>query len=671
VPEGKPIRFTELGCGAIDKAANQPNVFPDAKSNSGLPHYSTGARDDLIQRRFLSAHLSWWNPDDPDFDEAANPPSSVYAGRMIDPAAIHIWTWDARPYPHFPLRDDLWSDGANWETGHWLTGRLGAPSAEALVEQILADYGASDIAAVGDLEGQVDGFLIDRVMSARSALEPLSQLLLFEAFESGDRLRFERRGRRARQAFAASDLVEEGSRPLVAIRRAQETELPAEIGFGFLDGLADYRPTSVNSRRLVGGSSRVESTETGVVMTHAVAGGLADTILQDIWAGRETVSLALPRRSLALEAADICTLEIDGAIRTLMVSRIEDAGLRRIEARTIEPDILSAVPAAPRILPPPPVPALSRPEIVLLDLPLLTGSEPPHAPRIAAFAEPWPGTIAVSLGSAASGFIPRQALERRATMGVLTAPLAPGPIARLDRGNAIEVQLYGGALASAALLGVLNGANAAAIGTSEGVFEVVQFETAELVAENTWRLSGLLRGQGGTADVAAAGHDAGAQFVLLDRAVVPLALTEAESGLALTLRCGAAGAVYDPETFADVPLIPSRRGLRCLAPVHLQGARDQDSGGVEFRWIRQTRIGGDGWEQVEVPLGEAAEAYRLEVRNGATVVRTIDVGAPNASYSAADQIADFGDLPDTITVAVAQISATEGAGTAESRTLQL
>jgi hypothetical protein len=40
----------ELGCAAIDKGTNQPNKFLDPKSSeSSLPKYSNGGRDDLIQ----------------------------------------------------------------------------------------------------------------------------------------------------------------------------------------------------------------------------------------------------------------------------------------------------------------------------------------------------------------------------------------------------------------------------------------------------------------------------------------------------------------------------------------------------------------------------------------------------------------------------------------------
>src|SRR5690606_40616242 len=54
VPRSKPVWFTELGCPAVDKGANQPNVFVDPKSaENAMPYHSGGARSDGMQRRFL------------------------------------------------------------------------------------------------------------------------------------------------------------------------------------------------------------------------------------------------------------------------------------------------------------------------------------------------------------------------------------------------------------------------------------------------------------------------------------------------------------------------------------------------------------------------------------------------------------------------------------------
>ncbi len=63
VPQSKPIWFTETGCPAIDKGANQPNVFVDPKSSeSNQPYYSSGTRDDLMQRLYLQALIEGLRP---------------------------------------------------------------------------------------------------------------------------------------------------------------------------------------------------------------------------------------------------------------------------------------------------------------------------------------------------------------------------------------------------------------------------------------------------------------------------------------------------------------------------------------------------------------------------------------------------------------------------------
>jgi hypothetical protein len=43
---------------------------------------------------------------------------------MVDRNRVMIYTWDARPYPFFPLYDTVWADGPNWLFGHWIGGKL-------------------------------------------------------------------------------------------------------------------------------------------------------------------------------------------------------------------------------------------------------------------------------------------------------------------------------------------------------------------------------------------------------------------------------------------------------------------------------------------------------------------------------------------------------------------
>ena len=125
---------------------------------------------------------------------------------MIAPDAIHLWTWDARPYPAFPALIDVWADAPNWETGHWLTGRLGAAPLDALVSTILADSGMTDVDA-GDLGEGPAGYVVDRPMAPRAMLDPLALAFAFDAAEQDGVLRFNLRDGEPVVDFGEDDLI--------------------------------------------------------------------------------------------------------------------------------------------------------------------------------------------------------------------------------------------------------------------------------------------------------------------------------------------------------------------------------------------------------------------------------------------------------------------------------
>ena len=125
-PQSKPIWITETGCPAVDRGANAPNIFPDPKSSeSGLPYFSAGVRDDFMQARAMEAVLSHFDPALEGYAEGANPVSTVYGGRWWTPQHLHrLGVGRAAISGRFRRWRAVWSDAADWETGHWLTGRL-------------------------------------------------------------------------------------------------------------------------------------------------------------------------------------------------------------------------------------------------------------------------------------------------------------------------------------------------------------------------------------------------------------------------------------------------------------------------------------------------------------------------------------------------------------------
>ncbi|HXF53225.1 MAG TPA: phage tail protein, partial [Hyphomicrobiaceae bacterium] len=576
---------------------------------------------------------------------------------------IHVYAWDARPFPAFPNDTESWGDGANWRLGHWLNGRIaGVPLAE-LIARILAEHGFADCDA-DLLEGVVPGYVIDRIMSAREALQPLELAYFFDAVESASRIVFRHRGAEGALAQLTEEgLVERrnGASPLTLVR-AQETELPASAKVVYIGAGNDYQQAVVEARRLAGASGRVAQADLAVVLEAEEAAAMVESWLFEAWSSRERASFTLPPSRLALEPGDVVSLEREGRSRLYRITEVGEHGERDIEALSIDPAIYARIRASdrpPRL--PGPLPA-GQPLAEFLDLPLLRGDEPEHAAYVAAAQSPWPGAIAFYSSPEATGYSLRALATAPAVMGTTLDPLPAGPAGRMDRATRLRVLLDGGELASVTPLQLLAGANAAAVRRGDGDWEVVQFESAVLLAPLTYELSGFLRGQAGSEAGMPALLAAGARFVLLDGAVTRIDLAAAEVGLPYTWRYGPANrdlgdAGYVERTHAFIGL-----GRRPLAPVHVRGTRS--SGDVTLTWIRRTRMGGDSWDAAEVPLGEDSERYEIDILDGATVKRTLASSLPSVTYTAAQQTADFGSPQATLSVRIYQLGAAWGRGSA-------
>jgi hypothetical protein len=662
VPRSKPVWFTELGCPAVDKGPNQPNVFSDPKSSeAALPHFSSGGRSDLAQRRFLAAHFDRWDGADESFEEADNPVSPLYGGRMIEASRIYLWAWDARPFPAFPLRRDVWSDGDNWLTGHWLNGRLAGAEVGDLVNAILAEHGLPAAETAG-ADGTLHGYVVSDPATARAAIEPLADLFGLAVREEAGLIRVASAGAQTVAAAEIGALVVEGGAPAVEIVRTPNHDLPAEAQLIFRDPLTDYQQAA--ARQVHGGGGGGEDTLAFPGMLEpGEAEALLASRLRRVWHGREQASFAVAAADRALAPGAVFRLpEISGTAEYL-VTAVEEGLARRISARGI-----SRLPPFPQRTALPGgsvnIPVIAgKPLALFLDLPMTPGSSAPEGQlRVAAWAKPWrPQALFVSPEE--TGFSPRGTVVQATTTGELAAALPAGAVreGRIDEATVLLVRLFGSALSSVSRLQMLNGANAAAIRSAGGQWEIVQFQNAEEIEPDLWRVTGLLRGQLGTGDAAAAGAPEGAAFVLLDQAVAPAGLLASEIGIELNWQIGPSGHDLSSEHFETQSVIGGVRALTPLAPAHLR-ARRMDGGDLAVTWIRRGRINADSWLGPDIPLGEESERYRIEVRSTAgTVVRATEVAAPGWTYLAADMAIDSaaGSEADLV---VRQIGAAIGPG---------
>lgn len=666
VPQSKPVWLMETGCPAVDRGANQPNVFVDPKSSeSAVPYFSRGTRDDLIQRRYLRALIEAFDPASNGYVAGLNPLSTVTGQRMVDLDRVHVYAWDARPFPEFPYNTDVWGDGDNWRLGHWLNGRFASGPLAETVSRILEEYGFADYEA-GSLGGSVPGYVIDRVMAPRDALQPLELAYFFDCVESGGRIVMRPRGYEPPVAgYTASGLVEEKpGAPLLTLTRQQETELPASAKITYISGNSDYRQAVAEARRLAGVSGRVSHADLPIVLEAERASEIAESWLFEAWAARERASFVVAPSALALEPGDAVTVDAGFGPQLVRITAVSEHGAREIEARALDPEVYAGVVAAPRRPPPSEPPLSGQPLVEFLDLPLLAGDQPPEAGYAAAVQAPWPGGVAIYGSPETSGYVLKGLCSAPAVIGTTLTALASGPLAVLDRAARMEVEVAGGELESATELQLLAGQNLAAVRNQDGEWEVFQFQTANLVAPSVYEVSGLLRGQGGTELAMRAPLAAGARFVLLSAEVAQVAVSAAEVRLPLNWRVGPASRDIGDASYAARTHTFQGTGLRPLSPVHVRATRS--SGDLSISWTRRTRTGGDNWDAAEVPLAEESERYAVDILDGGDVVRTISATAPAALYSAAEQTADFGAPQSSLSLAIYQLSAVYGRGSAKA-----
>ena len=742
VPMSKPFRFTELGCPAIDNGANQPNVFVDPQSaESAIPHFSSGVRDDLAQRRLLEAHFLYWQ------DSHNNPQSSLYNGTMVDADRIYVYAWDARPFPDFPARNTIWGDTQNWTLGHWLNGRIGRAPLDLLVEQLAGEADFTRVDTTG-LDGIITGYVVDRPLSPREMIDPLADIFQFDIVESNGRLRFQHRFGVALSGnqvltlevndLRASEDDDNGASPY-SVMMGQAHDLPSAFRLGFLDEGADLTPAIAAARDPGLRSVREVAREIPAVLPMEEAEARARSILADAWVMRERISFSMPPSMLALEAGDQINFR-DGEITHLYrITEIQDTASRQVEAVRLSPAVYDTPSGSVVFRNPAPEPiAIGPMDWELADLPLLGGDDVLGAPWFGAFSSPWPGGASLvrrqdfngqglipqtgstdnegPLGTFVGNDIQAGISTQPAMMGRLVDGIpAFGSVSResdalnpdmdgLDThsthytdqyssgrwlSQSILVRVSQGILSSRSMLEVLNGANAIAVQSQNGGYEVLQYQQAELVESNTWRLSTLLRGQAGTEQEANAGAAMGARVMILSS---PSGSAFASGGLGVggngisqvgvpldilniefDWRAGPQNRLSSDPLFEDRKITLRGRNLMPLSPVHLgskpvMGGPDQEAG-LLIRWVRRTRIGGDQWESEDVPLGEAFERYRLEIWAGDMLLRTVEVSAPQYLYTLDQKNMDIvqaglenTDFAHALFVRVAQLSDAVGVG---------
>jgi hypothetical protein len=542
------------------------------------------------------------------------------------------------------------------------------PTLDDVVTDICDTVGipAGDI-DVTDLTGDdVTGYAVTRG-TARGHLQPLLQAFFVDAVESSGQIKFVKRGG---AAVATIDEDELAAHPAgsdmpdtLGFDRAQDLELPIALSVTAPNPNQAYQSTTQTARRLTGSGVNEQGITTALAMAPNKARQVANVLLYDAWAGRTRLTLATGWKWAHLEPTDVVTLTAGGRSYTArLTGDDQDGGITQRSAVLEDADIYTqSVTGGTSVATDDTLARVPTTQLNLLDIPLLRDQDDGIGFYAAAagYTSGWRGAQLFNSNDdgvtwAAHG----SAFLSQATTGVALSALGSFTQNLFDESGTVSVMLYNGTLASDTEANVLNGANAALLGN-----EIIQFKTATLTATNTYTLSGLLRGRRGT-EWAAASHAIGDRFVLLTSAT--LALIEADSAeydLERHYKAASFGSFLDDAV--EIAFTHTAVAQTPYAPVLLGGGRDA-SGNITINWTRRTRIGGAWNSYADASLGEASEAYEVEIyTNGsyATVKRTITgISSATTTYSAANQTTDFGGTQSTIYVRVYQVSASVGRG---------
>ncbi len=230
-----------------------------------------------------------------------------------------------------------------------------------------------------------------------------------------------------------------------------------------------------------------------------------------------------------------------------------------------------------------------------------------------------------------------------AIMGTSLEPLRPSGSHIIDRQNKLLVQMHNRSiiLNDADKAQLWAGNNIAAIGA-----ELIQFGFAEPLGDSRYLLSYLLRGLGGT-EMEMDRHGEEEDFILLEGA----GLTEIDTRHYVPFQPFQISALGrgDEEPVSRSINEPGR-ALKPWSPVHPRFDFNPQ-GDLEITWTRRSRAGLMWPDNIEIPLAEETEQYRVVV--GTSVM--LEPTQPSAVIPA-DQVQDYRDCgATTLSLEVRQV----------------
>lgn len=537
----------------------------------------------------------------------------------------------------------------------------------------LTQIDASDVSDV-----TIGGYAVQSVMGGRDAISPLRSAGFFDCVESGTKLKFVSRGKASLRTLTNTDIGayddSSSTDPMsaISVTEQQDVELPRSIRVSYISTDTDYLAgEQLSTARFDTDAVNDVDVELAVCISDTQALQIAQVLWNDSWQSRDTYTTSVDQSQADLEPSDIIIVPMLGSNYRMRIDKIDDSSQILRKLTLISDDdgtYVSDAVADPTTLPVQSVSALSGTTLVLLDIPALSDTENTPSFWAVAYGDAtgsrWSGAV-IYKSVDGDTFVSKATISGSPPIGHLMNDLGSGITSTWDDENYIDVVMVKGQFESRTDDALLTGVNTVAIG-ADGRWELVQFGTATPMGDSSigeWtRLTHLTRGRRGTEWAVGTGLAGDIVVGLTMGALFRVDTQVSEIGAHQVYKAVTNGAAYS--TGADQDFTPHGVALTPFAPVELKG--NFSGSDYVFAWTRRDRLGQELVSGVPTVMSEVTESYEVDVYNGmfsgGTVLRTIAVTAPTATYTSAQITTDFGSTPASFYVRVYQISATVGRG---------
>ena len=540
-------------------------------------------------------------------------------------------------------------------------GAYSAPSLPDVVSSLCEFAGvAYDVSALPE---EPVSFVVGQTTSVRTILSQLSVMFQFDMVDSGGILKFVPRSAAAIKTITMEDMgFDDSDMPPTAYtaKRYQGVDLPKQVSLTYYSENLDYsKYTQTYSLHTFEEGQNVDI-QIPVTISDARARQVAELALINSHLERMNYRFNTTYKFVDVEPGDILNSPM-GLIRILKVQEKKE-GVLEFEACDAGAEVAlqasnMGIQAPTEIsYPVNTATSLGYSSAFFIDPTNLNDQD--TGVRIYAAVHGfgragWPGAVIYMSEDNGLNFYELASTTSESTIGLVETPVASHSYHTWDEDTEIVVKLNSGSLLSMSELAVLNGQNWAQIGQ-----ELIGFKNATLIAEKTYKLTGLLRGRQGTEQYIGT-HQANELFCLIDD-LVKLEFPDSDRGSVKKFKVVTIGSSVDKAEAKTVQIISNNTRMWTVYKpvVALQGNDWIISWNERVRFDNQIK----DFATTNHDPDWAGFGVAILADDGVTVKSTHIVQGNSFTYTAAQQTLDFGTIQPGIKVSIVQMSQKWGGG---------